>query len=86
MKHKFKGVIIATTMFCMSCGILHAGPMKLAYDGKTHLYNLQPINLYINNKPIQTTIMPPIQLGDRVLVPTREVFEPMGATVEWRAN
>lgn len=86
MRHKFKGAIIATIMFCMSYGSLHAEPMKLVYDGATHIYDLPPINLYINNNSIQTTIMPPIQLGERVLVPTREVFEPMGATVEWKAS
>ncbi|MDF2614056.1 MAG: hypothetical protein K0S71_1842 [Clostridia bacterium] len=86
MRHKFKGAIMAAIMFCMSYGVTHAEPMKLVYDGTAHTYDLPPISLSINNTPVQTTIMPPIQLGERVLVPTREVFEPMGLAVEWRAS
>ena len=42
------------------------------------------ISLYINNKLIETTAMPPVNLNGRVVVPAREVFEPMGAIVEWK--
>ncbi len=86
MRLKFKRALAAVFIFCVSYTIAHAEPMKLTYDGITHSYDLSPISLYINNTPITTTIMPPIQLGERVLVPAREVFEPMGATVEWKAD
>ena len=42
------------------------------------------ISLYINNKLIDTTAMPPVNLDGRVVVPAREVFEPMGSIVEWK--
>ncbi|WP_069997243.1 N-acetylmuramoyl-L-alanine amidase [Cellulosilyticum sp. I15G10I2] len=86
MNSKLKKALAAIFIFCTAHTIVHAEPIKLTYDGKTHPYDLLPINLYINNQPIATTIMPPIQLGERVLVPAREVFEPMGATVEWKAD
>ncbi len=86
MRFKLKRALAAIFIFCASYTIAHAEPMKLTYDGTTHNYDLLPISLYINNQSITTTIMPPIQLGERVLVPAREVFEPMGATVEWKAD
>ncbi len=84
MRHQFKKALMAVLMLCAAYTTVHAEPMKLTYDGKTYQYDLSPISLYINSKPIETTIMPPIQLGERVVVPAREVFEPMGATVEWK--
>lgn len=84
MKHSFKRAILAALIFCMSYTIIHAEPINLKYDGKDYVYDLPPISLYINNELVQTTVMPPIQLNERVLVPTREVFQPMGASVEWK--
>ncbi|HHX61180.1 MAG TPA: AMIN domain-containing protein [Epulopiscium sp.] len=63
---------------------IYAQEMTLTYDGKQHTYNKPLITLEINNKKIEMA-MPPVQIDGRTLVPTREVFEPMGATVEWKA-
>ena len=81
---KMKGVLLAVAIFCMTTVVTYAKPMELVYDGKTHQYNLPPITLYINDAKIETPIIPPIQLDNRVLVPIREVFEPMGAKIEWK--
>ena len=62
---------------------LYANTITLTYDGKQHTYNKPAITLEINNKNIDMT-MPPVQIEGRTLVPTREVFEPMGASVEWK--
>ena len=64
---------------------LHANTMILRYDGQEHTYNKPAITLHINDKKIEMPIMPPVQIDGRTLVPTREVFEPMGASVEWKA-
>ena len=63
---------------------LHANTMILTYDGKQHTYNKPPITLHIDDKKIDMPVMPPVQIDGRTLVPTREVFEPMGASVEWK--
>ena len=86
MRHQFKKALIMAAMLCTSYTVVQADTMNLTYDGRKHIYDLPSISLYINNTPIQTTLMPPIQLGDRVLVPAREVFEPMGASVEWKES
>lgn len=86
MRHQFNRACAVFFLLCSMYTILHAESIQITYDGQTHTYDLSPISLFINNSRIETMIMPPIQLGDRVLVPAREVFEPMGATVEWRAE
>lgn len=63
---------------------LHARTMTLTYDDKQHTYNKPPITLHIDERKIDMPIMPPVQIDGRTLVPTREVFEPMGASVEWK--
>lgn len=62
---------------------IYAKEMILTYDGKQHTYNKPPITLEIDDRNIPMD-MPPVQLEGTTLVPTREVFEPMGASVEWK--
>lgn len=57
--------------------------MQLFYDGKMHYYDYPSISLYVNNKQIETKVMEPVSIDGRVLVPAREVFEPLGADVQW---
>lgn len=64
---------------------LYANTLTLTYDGKQHIYDNPPITLQIDGKTIETTVMPPIQIDNRTLVPAREVFEPLGASVEWKS-
>lgn len=64
------GLIIST--FLASFSIAYSMPVN------------DTISLYINNKLIDTTAMPPVNLNGRVVVPAREVFEPMGSIVEWK--
>ncbi|WP_058486566.1 N-acetylmuramoyl-L-alanine amidase [Defluviitalea phaphyphila] len=59
--------------------------ITLVYDGETHIYNEKPIKLVINGEEINS-VMPPIIFDGNTLVPTREVFEAMGAIVEWKAD
>lgn len=56
--------------------------MKLVYDGKTHIYNSEPIYLHVNGERLDPP-MPPIMLNGRTLVPARAVFEKTGAKVSW---
>ncbi len=60
--------------------------LNLNYDGKTHQYVEQKVTLKINGKEMQKLTMPPIILNDYTFVPAREVFEEVGAKVEWNKN
>lgn len=64
-----------------SFGTLQA--KTLIMDGKQIEYQLPAITLYVNGNQVVTRVMDPIQLDNRVLVPAREVFEAMGASVGW---
>ncbi|MFP4698589.1 MAG: N-acetylmuramoyl-L-alanine amidase [Eubacteriales bacterium] len=62
--------------------------LKLLYDGEIHNYNNSVVRIQINGQEVQTGDMPGIiivedQVG-RTLVPAREVFETIGAEVEWK--
>lgn len=86
MNRKLMTAIVSIGMLCMSFTSIYAAPMELVYDGIVQKYDLEPITLYINGEVVDTSLMPPIQLESTTLVPVREVFEPMGAFVEWKAE
>ena len=85
MRKTVKKLVISTCIALMSVTPVYAYAMELVYDGKKHEYTLNPITLYVNGEVVETEIMPPIQIDHRVLVPAREVFEPLGADVEWKS-
>lgn len=84
MRKYLRLMIVTTTIACISVTNIAAKPMVLTYDGKQHQYNQDPIKLNVNGKDITTTVMPPVMINERVLVPVREVFEPLGAAIEWK--
>lgn len=63
----------------------YANAMTLHYDGKSHIYDKESISLYVNEELIEPSIMPPVQIEGYVLVPTRELFNALGATVQWKS-
>ncbi|MEG1703961.1 MAG: N-acetylmuramoyl-L-alanine amidase family protein [Niameybacter sp.] len=85
MKKTTKKLVLSTVIALISVSPIYASSMELTYDGKKHQYTLPPIALYINNNEVKPEIMPPVQIDGRVLVPAREVFEPLGAAVEWKS-
>ena len=56
---------------------------KITYDNKTYNYNNERVYLHINSKPVENLPLEPIILNDYTLVPARESFEKIGATVTW---
>lgn len=56
--------------------------MLLEYDGGKHTYTGSVYKLYVNGKAVSTPLEP-IIFNDRALVPVREVFEAMGASVDY---
>ncbi|MCH5188639.1 MAG: N-acetylmuramoyl-L-alanine amidase [Oscillospiraceae bacterium] len=57
--------------------------MNLIYDEVYHYYNEDDVFIEINGAKVTTKEMPPVILMDRTLVPVRELFEAVGATVSW---
>ncbi len=84
IRHALLATCILSLQIIKSATPLYANTMTLTYDGKQHTYNKPPITLEIDHQKIEMA-MPPVQIDGRTLVPTREVFEPMGASVEWKA-
>lgn len=59
-----------------------AAGIQLFYDGSDHLYTGSVYNLYVNGAEIRAA-MELIIFNDHALVPVREVFEQVGATVDY---
>lgn len=57
--------------------------LQLQYDGKTKNYADPIVFIEIDGKIVETGDMPGILLEDSTLVPAREVYETIGAEVEW---
>lgn len=81
-----KKLCVMMLVSCMLCTSPVQAEQTLIMDGQVMTYNAPAIKLYVNNKEVPTTSMNPVQLDGRVLVPTREVFEAMGATVHWEGK
>ncbi len=60
----------------------NADAMLLEYDGGIHEYDGAVYALVVNNHEIDPPLSP-IIFNDRALVPVREIFEEVGATVEY---
>lgn len=84
MKKRLTYMLLVGCLLSQSVSMLQA--KTLIIDGQQIEYTSPPISLYVNKQFIQTTIMDPIQLDNRVLVPAREVFEAMGAKVDWNST
>lgn len=82
MRRLLLGIVcgLILTMFGMSTAL--AESMMLEYDGAVHEYNGAVYALVVNNSEI-TPPLAPIIFNDRALVPVREIFEEVGATVEY---
>jgi len=59
--------------------------LTLEYDSHTVDYHAEEVYLNINGEQLNNSTLPmqPIIMEDNTLVPAREVFEALGATVEW---
>lgn len=85
-----KSILVLTFTLTLSVLVYGAVPYKsLYYDGATHTYTADKINLGINGILIDDDQLPiqPINIdGSRTLVPLREVFENLGAKVNFDAS
>lgn len=86
MMLEMKKVIITAisimTLLIFSGIMAKAEGVMLEYDGGTHEYNGEFYSLVVNNQLINPPLSP-IIFNDRALVPVREIFEEVGATVNY---
>ena len=76
-------IAVIMTLFCsISAAMAMNVPMLLEYDGGTHEYNGEVYALVVNNQVLDPPLSP-IIFNDRALVPVREIFEEVGATVNY---
>lgn len=60
--------------------------MPIKYNNKIEQYSAGKIYINIDGKDIENFRMEPIILEGRVLLPLRDIFENMGATISWNEN
>lgn len=58
--------------------------LKLTYDFSTHNYKAEAVYIKVNGTALDSLEMPPIIMNNFTLVPAREVFEHIGAIVDWK--
>ncbi|NMA82833.1 MAG: copper amine oxidase N-terminal domain-containing protein, partial [Epulopiscium sp.] len=84
---KVKIFLIILLTFTYSNIILWGAPasqsLQLRYGGKDITYTSPPTTLKIDGQTIIPGAMPPVIIDGRTLVPVREVFEQLGASVGW---
>ncbi len=81
--------LCCTTLFTNNIGVCAANKyvnMTLTYDYTQHKYSAEEVFVAINGNKLTGLKIPPIVLNNFTLVPAREVFEAMGATVEWKKD
>lgn len=76
-------ILFITLNFSSICFSAPYISLNLNYDGQNHHYEAEEVYLYVNSKKLTDLTIPPIILNNYTLVPAREVFENLGATVDW---
>ncbi len=77
---------IATMLLLLCCFFMNtaaSASIILEYDGGIRNYTGPICKLYVNDKELTDLPLEPIIFNDRALVPVREVFEALGATVTY---
>jgi N-acetylmuramoyl-L-alanine amidase len=97
MKKSTKKIITTVVLIVVSTVVLILGIMRTdAYAGTVNMelvingvrenYSAAGITLVVNGETVSPALlpMPPIILDGRTYVPAREIFEPLGAVVDWK--
>lgn len=69
-------------LMCFNCTFAQAASYTLYYNGQQHEYSGSSYKLMIDDKYIETSVEPLI-FNDYTLVPIRDVFEAVGASVNY---
>lgn len=87
MKFLKKYIAALIMLMCAMCSITaNAQRMQLEYDGRTVEYTGSIYKLVVNNRTMDNLPLSPIIFNDRALVPVREIFEELGATVSYNGE
>ncbi len=78
-----KAAAFLMTAVMLLLSVIQTNAFTIVYDGKTEDYPWDPIVLVVDGNTVETEEMPPIILNGRTMVPAREFFEQLGATVNW---
>ena len=78
-----KTAIIIFLLCCLFMNTAASASMILEYDGGVHNYTGAVYSLAVNGKTLTNLPLEPIIFNDRALVPVREVFEALGAKVDY---
>lgn len=86
-KIRFLAILSVLFVFftCKASAAQHLN-LNLSYDGIVHKYSAESVSLFVNGNEITNLTMPPVILKSTTLVPAREVFEQLGAKVEWDSD
>lgn len=71
---------------CIFINTVASASMILEYDGSVHNYTGAVYALEVNGQRLQNLPLEPIIFNDRALVPVREVFEALGASVTYNST
>jgi len=90
MKKRFCGWLAALLLFSIltpfRVSALELMKMQLVVDGQTFSHEQYAMDLFVNGQRLTNLPTEPILLNGRTYVPVREVFESMGAVVDWNAE
>lgn len=78
-----KIAVTLVLLYCFFVNTVFAESLLLEYDGGIHNYTGDVYSLVVNGKKLENLPLNPIIFNDRALVPVREVFEALGATVTY---
>ncbi len=77
-------LLAITSAMVLSMSIPSYGRIILQYNNESHTYTAEPINLIVNDSLLVDLPLEPVIINDRTLVPAREVFEELGAIVDYK--
>lgn len=78
-----KAAALIMTAVILLLSAIPVNAFTIIYDGKIEDYPWAPIVLVVDGNTVETEEMPPVILNGRTMVPAREFFEELGATVTW---
>ncbi len=78
-----KIAVTLVLLYCFFINTVFAESLLLEYDGGIHNYTGDVYSLVVNGKTLENLPLNPIIFNDRAVVPVREVFEALGATVTY---
>lgn len=79
----FAVTILLSLILTVSAAKAELFSAVLTYDGAEHAYTGTNFKIFVEKKQINTPIPPIVLENGRSVVPVREIFEELGATVTW---